>query len=543
MPSASLASSKKSPSDPLSKAYQRWKSVRSRLAHTIQDYADACDTLDDALSRHSEQKSFEQTLVDLDAEQSGLEKDYERLNRTHVVLSRNRNLSKQLVPINSLPVEILSQIFQHATCTCPYELKYLSGVGPHIYPDALAGVCSIWRKIAVNSPSLWSHIDLTISTAKNNNYYRCARIWSERAKNAPLELHIQSIDKAPAIAESQVLELLAFLTPLAKRVRLLQVWFDRSTRHLVQRILACWAKHGSPGVAQTLQLGSIDSCLAELQEWDTTADDDAPLVQVDEFFRSLQSLDLEGFHIPWESKIYNGLVRLSLEATMLGDSHRLTQLQLATILRASPQLRELKLIAVQVQPERWGTREPVLLAELEALVVHESLGFVLPLICPGSKPLRLGIAASEDPMALEATRSFFNRAAIETLDVADLDEADDWFQFVRGPFEHLKTLQLVSGTFTSRKVRSLITKLAKEGTVPWPRLHTMHLSVCVLQSDIFLKLLSIHSIQSLQLHSCVARSGKSEIDILELKEMLTSVVPDISVDDDADNGPASEYLC
>ncbi|KAF8605393.1 hypothetical protein BDV93DRAFT_554763 [Ceratobasidium sp. AG-I] len=82
MLSNSLLSSYKSSLNSLGETYQRWKSVRARLADTIQDYVDACNALDLALSHHSGQKSLEQTLVDVDAELSGLEQDCERLTRT-----------------------------------------------------------------------------------------------------------------------------------------------------------------------------------------------------------------------------------------------------------------------------------------------------------------------------------------------------------------------------------------------------------------------------------------------------------------------------
>ncbi|KAF8605392.1 hypothetical protein BDV93DRAFT_554762 [Ceratobasidium sp. AG-I] len=543
MPSELPDPSTQTAPDPLSEAYQRWKSVRTRLAHTIQDYADACNTLDAALSRHSGQKSLEQTLIDVDAELPVLERDYERLSRTHVILSKNRNQSKKLVSINSLPAEILSQIFRFAACTCPHQTRNVPVVKPYIYPDALAGVCSAWRKAAVNLPSLWSHIDLTISATKIDNYYQCARIWSERANNTPLDLHIRSIDNTPAIDEPQVLELLALLSSLAKKARSLDVWFDRLTKHLGQCILVCWAEHGLPGVAQALELGSIDTGLFELQRWRSTSIDDTLLAQIEDFLYSLQSVDLDGFHIPWESKIYHGLVRLSLEGTLLGDRYQITQLQLATMLRSSPQLRELKLVGVLVESE--GRVAPIVLEELETLVVHDSLGFVLPLIAPGSKPLTLSIAVDEDegPVSLEATRSFSRRSVIKTLDVTNLLQTDDWFQFVLGPFEHLTTLIILDCSLTSHKMRGRLTKLAKDRIVPWPKLHTLHLSECILRGDLLVKLLSMHSVQTLQLNSCMAVEGDSEVDMLKLKDLLTSVVPDTRLNDDSDNDPANDYIC
>ncbi|KAF8605389.1 hypothetical protein BDV93DRAFT_521709 [Ceratobasidium sp. AG-I] len=529
--------------DLLGDAYQRWKSVRARLAHTIQDYVDACNTLDTALSRHSGQKSLEQTLVGLDTELSGLEQDYERLSQTHVVLSRHRNQSKELAPINRLPAEILSQIFRFAVCLCPHQLRNMTVAKPYIYPDALAGVCSAWRRAAVNLPSLWSHIDLTINATNTDNYYQCARIWSERAKNTPLDLHIRPIDNTPAIDEPQVLELLAFLASLAEKIRSLDVFCDCSTEHLGHRILACWTKHGSPRVAQALKLGSWDSKLVGSPVWDSTAIEGASLAQIEDFFYSLQSLDFIAFHVPWESKIYHGLVRLSLEGIPLGVSYQLTQPQLATVLRSSPQLQELKLADVLVLPQGWVEQEPIVLKELEALVVHESLALVLPLIAPGSKPLRLGILVDDDPKSLEVTRAFFSRSVIETLDIADFPETEHWFQFVLGPFEHLKTLIITDCNFTSRTLQDLLTKIANEHLVPWPGLQTLLLAECRLRGETLLKLLSMHSVQTLELHSCRAADGESKEHMLKLKDLLSSVVPDTTLNYDSDNDPANSYLC
>lgn len=530
--------------DPLSKAYQRWKSVRIRLAHTIQDYVDACNDLNAAFSRHSGQSSFEKTLVCIDADMSGLEQDYARLSRTHVVLSRSRNQSKKLAPINALPPEILSQILRYAARICVNQLGDSSTSPHYVYPGVLASVCSIWRKTVVNLPSLWSHIDLTISKVNTYNQSCRAKAWSEYANNVPLYVHVLPVFNPTTVDESDALKPLELLASLAKDVRFLRVG---STEHLGQRILACWVKHGSPGVARSLELGTTDPELVELLSWDPSAVDDVPPVQVEEFFYSLQSLDLAGFHIPWESKIYHGLVRLSLEATLGGGCHQLAQLQLATILRSSPRLRELKLVDVVVGHEAWVAPKPIVLEDLEVLVLHINLVLVLPLIAPGLKPLGMSFLLNKDPMSLEIVRSFFSRSIIETLDLANVLGAHRWFPFVMGPLQHLKTLILVDCSFSDSDIHDFLVG-SPESAVPWPRLRVLHLAGCMLNDDILLKLLSMHSVQTLRLHSCTTNCDSmeprdAELETLQLKELLTRVIPDTRLNYNPDDDPSNSYLC
>ncbi|KAF8605391.1 hypothetical protein BDV93DRAFT_605338 [Ceratobasidium sp. AG-I] len=510
--------------DPLSEAYQHWQSVRTRLAHIIQDYVDACNDLSDALSHHPTRGSLEQTLADVDAELSGLERDYERLSQAHAIVSRNRNQSKKLVPANGLPTEILSRIFQYAAYNCVEKVMDRSDGPSYLCPSVLASVCSMWRETAINLPLLWSHIDLAIDKTKADGCYCHTRIYSERSKNIALYLHVSAMGSKSA-DEYCVTELLVFLAANAKQIQFLDVCSTQSMEHLGQRILTCWIKHGHPGVSRALRLEVADS---GLQSWDPMMDASISPVQIEEFFRSIESLDLNGFHVPWESEIYHGLVRLSLN-----DTHRPTQSQLTTVLQSSPQLRELDLVGALMQPEEWVTQEPIVLKDLEALAVYDDLALVLPMIAPGSKPMTVTIFVDEDPLSPQAVYSFFGRSIISTLNVENHFRSGirNWFPFVLGPLEHLSTLVILGCWFDFPEIHDLLAKSPEENPNLWPKLHTLNLSDCLLDGDIVHDFLSTHPVQVLELRSCLTNDdwelGEDESNMLEVKELLTNVVPNV----------------
>lgn len=337
-----------SASDPVDEAYRHWKAVHARLVHTIQDYAEACDSLSATLSQHSGRNSSNKTLIAVDDELPGFAQDLVNLTATHKTLSRSRNHSEQLVPINKLPLEILSQIFLLATRTYTQPDNGHRGK-PYISPSSLAGVCSIWRKTAISLPSLWSHIDIYLNGPKMNDCLLCAKSWVERAKNNLLFLDLMSWGGSPTASEVAALELLNFLAPLGKQVQSICMFTQDSTDALGRHIMAHWIKHGSANSVRLLKLNGGGTYTSELQPWDplTTGSLDAPSQeQADAFFRSVQYLQLGRCFIPRTSAIYYDLVHFELQ----GFNYRPTQSQLAAILQSGPRLRCLIFRYVEVQP-------------------------------------------------------------------------------------------------------------------------------------------------------------------------------------------------
>lgn len=547
MLSNSLVSPHETILDPLGEAYQRWRSVRTRLAHTIQDYVGACNTLNAALSHHSQHNSLEQTLVNVDAELSSLEKDYEHILRAHAILSRNRNQSKKLVSINNLPPEILSQIFRFAAFNCVYQRRTRIISHPYVIPDVLAGVCSAWRKIVAHLPSFWSHIDLSLNKHNTEGYYRCARSWSKRSGNAPIHVHIYPIINPTAFEESDVLGLLHYLASLAKNIESLDMEFAPSAEEIGRRILACWATHGRPAIARSLVLGGMGGSLVQLQPRAPNETASISRKKIDNFLSSIQTLQLFGVHVPWKSSVYRGLSSLFIEYGRGPSTCWATQSQLATVLESSPRLRELKLIDLNVQPGGWLASKQITLKDLEVLAVHGCASIILPMITPGSNPLRMSFYIDPEPVPLEAIHSFFACSVVDTLHMMNPWDNKTWFSYLLGPLQHLKTLVISGCPFNVPDIQDFLMLPSEQRATPWPKLHTLHLSECMLQYDILLKFLSKHSVQTLNFHSCTTtrssdEPGEAEEEMLKLKELLVGSVLDIVLNNHHEDDPSYSYI-
>ncbi|KDN47191.1 hypothetical protein RSAG8_03670, partial [Rhizoctonia solani AG-8 WAC10335] len=97
-------------------------------------------------------------------------------------------------PVSSLPPEILIQVFhlvcndQSSPCSIVAELySWEENSRPFWKPPVtLSHVCSHWRQLAVNLPSIWSHIDLfpdSMLSARSHAYLA-------RSKQTLLDIHI-----------------------------------------------------------------------------------------------------------------------------------------------------------------------------------------------------------------------------------------------------------------------------------------------------------------------------------------------------------------
>lgn len=522
---------------PVDETCRHWQAVRARLAETIQDFSEACDALNSVLSYHSGAISLDQPHLIIDAELPALARDIAQLSDAQRSLSTNRNHSRKLVPINRLPNELLARIFLAAVRMCVRRPRERSKAKCYIYPTTLAGVCRAWRKAAISLPSLWSHIDIALNGKNTGSFLLCAKTWVERAQNSPLFVDLISDSKAPSTTEKDALELLNFLTPLANNIGSIRLFTNGTTGSLGRRILASWVLHGSLGSMRLLDACRLGPSPTKMQPWDPSPSDSfapPPPAQADEFFRSVQYLHLWGFSIPWTSAAYHGLVHLTLEGS---GSHKLTQSQLAVILQSSPRLRYLNFSNVEVQPEQWSELEPIFLADLEVLEIEENSHLILPLLAPGTKPLKMAFCSNNCPGSSEILRSFFARSIVETLHMDGSFSIESWFSSVLGPLKHLKNLLLSNCSFDDDGLNDFLSSQSSADSLPWPKLNALYLSKCRVLTGPALQLLSQHSIQRLRIHLCRPiddSAPESDVDQrnLWLKIKLSEAVPDTNLSGD-----------
>lgn len=135
--------------------------------------------------------AFQATLLEMDNELPGIHLMGESLNKGKAILAGMRNRSTKLVPISSLPAEVLGHIFTLLPSRC-----LLDNIPPEKklppYPDILVQVSTNWSRVALETLSLWSHIDILACDPHSTNNYSMARHWLERAKGAPLHVHISA---------------------------------------------------------------------------------------------------------------------------------------------------------------------------------------------------------------------------------------------------------------------------------------------------------------------------------------------------------------
>lgn len=116
-----------------------------------------------------------------------------------------------MVDISSLSLEILRNIFLHSVDLPHYDFRDIPTPGVYRSKDTfstplvLSHVCSSWRQVACSYPMLWSFILLHRPLEKHMPLFD---LWLSHSGNAPLSIHLQSIDEEPSTLHSQLLDLL-----------------------------------------------------------------------------------------------------------------------------------------------------------------------------------------------------------------------------------------------------------------------------------------------------------------------------------------------
>ncbi|KAF8802179.1 hypothetical protein BYT27DRAFT_7197257 [Phlegmacium glaucopus] len=97
------------------------------------------------------------------------------------LVQQRRGYSSLLSPVRCLPIELFGKIFVYATRDSPRHVLNLSAV------------CQLWRYAALNTPALWSTLELghETSTCKMINHVNS---WIERARSYPLSLTIRNLE-------------------------------------------------------------------------------------------------------------------------------------------------------------------------------------------------------------------------------------------------------------------------------------------------------------------------------------------------------------
>ncbi|KEP49204.1 F-box-like domain protein [Rhizoctonia solani 123E] len=335
----------------------------------------------------------------------------------------------QLAPISSLPTEILSHIFQLVANPCVFMVidcedsdSEVSGLDEgevqnadnstglvrrrnkseqlENFPtdlDCLSRVCSYWRQFAINTPSLWTHVDIVPHTLLHKELFARAETYIARAAPLPIELH--AADLNPLVYDEE--DLRQLLKLVHNRINSLDIavtYCWRQFHILILEELFLDRTSASTGLTKlTTSWSPLNYELDEFFDWFEHSHDG---------FLHLTTLRLHGMFPVWGSIAYHNLVDLRLTPPSDIRWTRISESQLRSILEASPGLRILyfALHIVDRQPHDEPVA-PVRLSDLELVSISTyrgdedvllQPGYILRMLAPGSNPLRLTICHNPD---------------------------------------------------------------------------------------------------------------------------------------------------
>ncbi|KAG8679131.1 hypothetical protein FRC08_017201 [Ceratobasidium sp. 394] len=454
-------------------AFQRWKSARATLTYAISGYlnasADLCGLLSATACHPSLRYSLERALSGVNLELSSLQSEEESLKETRITLTNERNRSRALSPVCKLPPEIFVTIF--AIATSQYRRRdRTADYRTHVSPTIISSVSSLWRQIALGTPSLWSYIDFVIGSQPGALRRKQAELWVERSCNAVLYVNILECGSDFTQATRfryAVAKLLEFLTPLMHRVCELEMGATLGGHDALSPVLALWSKRSSADIKKTLQVYNDDFEDPLGTPLGPASDGSFSTYELNSLLRSFNRLFLDKCRISEGVVFHEGLVELYLEY----DDHPrpLTQHRFVAMLATCPRLRILVLANCWIQPSE-VTPNPVALNHLQFLSLeshHHSCGFVhvLPLLAIGSEGLSMSLSMDDYCDFFEEARAFFGRTKVTRL-YAWCIQGYVSLSALLYPIPYLETLVLDYFDISHDDIHNIVL---------WPRLRTLHL--------------------------------------------------------------------
>ncbi|KAH7332623.1 hypothetical protein B0J17DRAFT_722151 [Rhizoctonia solani] len=356
-----------------------------------------------------------------------------KVQEIKATIGRFRNRTSTLIPINTLPPEILICIF-HLIPASPCNVEYLGA--PRYkdqqfskYPDYLAHVCTLWRRTAISSCSLWCHIDLSPYQSCYEALVSRAWVYAKRAGNLPIRLHIaeSSYNRDFERAHEGYSDLYKLVSHISSRVETLEFVVGRYFRGFHVAVLRNLLLSEHPTLTKLVLSSEVQYYQSSISAGSVSPymeaeSDDLQLdITEDEMARGFAPLKVLHAHntFPaWESNAYHGLVDLHLESP--SNWTLITLGEPIAILQSSPGLLILHFgLQIGGLTSALGEIAPVCLQDLRVLKFFEDCpsshhSELLRLIIPGSKPLQLCFIGHRETDAIFLTEleSFFARSFV-----------------------------------------------------------------------------------------------------------------------------------
>ncbi|KAG8710159.1 hypothetical protein FRC08_017542 [Ceratobasidium sp. 394] len=283
------------------------------------------------------------------------------------------------VLINTLPPEILALVFTLSRSrSCARITK------EQVEFHDLAAVCTYWRRVALDTPVLWSHVDVGPNTPEG-----LTQLLLKRSKEVPIDVHAFEPGPPPdypRTTEEEVDSTIDILVPHMHRVRGLEVESYSFYLEFIIAVTNLWLDNSGVCPPQSLVMRLRHTSLPLRPQLLAGA---GPIISQSEnaqrILRSLDTLHLLSVDFGWNSGVYRDLVDLRLIFWGLGYYVGIYTSEFAEILSACPALAILKLADLDVR-QLEGQRPPTprsmkYLSVLNLVNMYpSSINLLLPLI-------------------------------------------------------------------------------------------------------------------------------------------------------------------
>ncbi|KAG8730346.1 hypothetical protein FRC10_002851, partial [Ceratobasidium sp. 414] len=378
-------------------AASQWKVVQSQLVTAINAFHEACVALEAAANRTrnplGDCSSTKAIMQDINACLPSITSHRRHLYSAELILRRTFNSSTSLVPISKLPPELLCPALSFVIRSSPCIINNRSARGDDgmgLAPEMLVViqlVCSQWYHLVVNTPSLWSHVDVLgsqPSTGDDGPISKFTQIRLERAVGAPICLHFHK-----SVREYPDFRVALFLRPYLRSAYSV-VFPGYHSERLALTISEVCSSHSAPGLVHPLG---------------TPGNDLPPRAK----------------HPDWPNRTFYGItdLRIGYMGSGKGSSHNSYRLEhLLAMLSSNPLIRILRVHEIPPYFDS-GARSPTLISlpHLELLEVGKGITNydLLTALEPGTVGMDLRLDAPRTEKDLIAMQSFSERSRIKSL--------------------------------------------------------------------------------------------------------------------------------
>lgn len=507
-------------------------SASKLLLVALERYLCACSAL--------ETYAISQGLVDCLTKELSLTTAYAaKILHAKAALGRNRNRSS-LVPINSLPTEVLARVFDNliASQRCNGEnvlqdenaraSLFNNHKHTHFlmakYPGLLTHVCSRWRQIITNSANFWSHVDLAPRHRFNKKLLSLAKAITAQT-NHHLDIHIVDNIPGPRDPCDDDTQLFQFLSSAAKRMRSLDLVIQRPFTDFHHSIFQTCFVNAIPGTFTQLDAyyehsgGSPRYVFIKVTQNPKRTNSilpDLPEQLLENLWRHVKVLRLCRLYPDWASQAYHGLIELRLVSSCTPKTS-VTESQLISVLATSPRLRILQ-FDLEITDSTASAITPVCLNDLEVLNIEslwgDQINIFLRLIAPGSKLSQLALRhpGSLDVSLKDKIRQLFAGSKLTKLYLKGSDKHQLLTELL-SLSPNLQNLAIADSRYEERRAPMFDPNRGDGNVTTGPHLDSVHLELCNVDLDELLCMLKRHPAHTLTMRHCqFYRNGERVFD-------------------------------